>query len=72
MKLFRITGRVARRLARKLAKPVALWLIERQLRSSEARSEYSILARSVCVSMRQYERLHQVQLIGRRNRVREW
>jgi len=73
MKPFRIKAkRVARRLVRKLAKPAALWMIERQLRSSAAREADVITARGINVSMRQYERKRQVDLIARRNLVRGW
>lgn len=67
-----VVVRIARRLVRKLIKPAVLWTIQRQLRASETREGDLIAARGVLVQMKQYERLHQVKLIGRRNQVREW
>jgi hypothetical protein len=67
-----VATRIARRLARKLAKRGALWLIERQLRGSEARAQRVITARDVTMPMARYERKRQVEMIGRRNQIREW
>lgn len=67
-----IAARIARRLARKAWKPVALYLVELQLASSQAREQDVITARGVTVSLEREERKRQVELIARRNLIRSW
>jgi len=67
-----VTRRIARRLARKLVKPIALWLVERQLRISEARADRLVDAPRMLVPVERRERKRQIVLIGRRNLIREW
>lgn len=67
-----IAARIARRLARKAVKPMALYLVELQLASSQAREQDVITARCVTVSLEREERKRQVELIARRNLIRSW
>jgi len=67
-----IAVRIARRLVRKAIKPAALWLVERQLRGSEARVKRLINVPCILVPVQRNARKHQVQLIGRRNQIRGW
>lgn len=73
MKPFRIPAkRIVCRLARKLFKPIALWWNQVQLASSEAREKDMLIARGITVPLERYERQLQVELIARRNQIREW
>jgi len=67
-----IAARIARRLARKAVKPLALYLVDLQLRSSQAREADMIIARGVTVPLEREERKRQVELIARRNIIRSW
>lgn len=67
-----IAARILRRLVRKLAKPVALYLNDLQLRQSEEQFEHFQAMRGLLPQYERHEKLRQVQLIGRRNKIRTW
>ncbi len=65
-------GRIARRLVRKLLKPFSLWLIELQIAEAEAHAEHYSQLRTDLIGMEKDMRVHAVQLVGRRNQIRNW
>lgn len=73
MKLFHIPAKsIVRRLAQKPLKPIALWWNQVKLASSQAREKGMLISRGVTVPLERYERQLQVELIARRNQIREW
>ena len=67
-----IAARIARRLMRKLVKPVALWWNERALREAEDLADFYEHLRRAAPPMERRQRERAVQLVGRRNAIRNW
>jgi Asp-tRNA(Asn)/Glu-tRNA(Gln) amidotransferase C subunit len=65
-------ARITRRLVRKLIKPAALWLTDREMTACAYEAERLLQMREDIVDLVTNERLREVQLIQRRNTIRNW
>jgi len=65
-------ARIARRLVRKIVKPVVLWWTDRALREAEDQADFYMHLRRSAGPMERRQRERTVQLIGRRNEIRNW
>jgi hypothetical protein len=67
-----IAARIARRLVRKIVKPVVLWWTDRALREAEDMADFYMHLRRSVPPMERRQRERAVELVGRRNEIRNW